>query len=120
MLANAEMHWEFCTVCFTVLEKKAHSGGTATCKEQAKCDDCGRTYGDTEEHDFGTRWYNDTENHYRMCKCGEIAERESHIPDRDAPTETEPPKNSCGSVISMGLISLIALAAVTVCAKRKD
>ena len=36
------------------------------------------------------------------------------------PTETEPPKNSCGSVISMGLISLIALAAVTVCAKRKD
>ena len=38
----------------------------------------------------------------------------------EAPTETEPPKNSCGSVISMGLISLIALAAVTVCAKRKD
>ena len=38
----------------------------------------------------------------------------------EAPTETDPPKNSCGSVISMGLISLIALAAVTVCAKRKD
>ena len=40
--------------------------------------------------------------------------------DTEAPTETEPPKNSCGSVISMGLISLIALAAVTVCVKRKD
>jgi hypothetical protein len=33
---------------------------------------------------------------------------------------TEAPKSGCGSVISMGLISLIALAAVTVCAKRKD
>ena len=36
------------------------------------------------------------------------------------PTETEPAKSGCGSVISMGLVSLIALAATAVCVKRKD
>ena len=38
----------------------------------------------------------------------------------EAPTETEPAKSGCGSVISMGLVSLIALAATAVCVKRKD
>ena len=35
-------------------------------------------------------------------------------------TETEPAEDGCGSVISMGLVSLIALAATAVCVKRKD
>ena len=28
-----------------------HTGGTATCKEQAKCEVCGKSYGELEEHD---------------------------------------------------------------------
>ena len=88
-LTNAEMHWEFCLTCLRVINKEAHYGGTATCKNQAQCDGCGKAYGSTLEHDFSTKWYSDTEKHYHMCKCGKMADFEEHIPDRTAPTETE-------------------------------
>ena len=35
-------------------------------------------------------------------------------------TETEPAETGCGSAIALGMISLLALAATAVCAKRKD
>ncbi|MBE6786166.1 MAG: hypothetical protein E7538_08060 [Ruminococcaceae bacterium] len=53
-----------CTVCDLVC---GHSGGTATCTEQAKCEHCGTSYGelDPDNHDFGSG---------NTCICGaEIA-----------------------------------------------
>ena len=40
----------------------------------------------------------------------------------DTPTEapTEPAAQGCGSILSLGLISLISLAATVICVKRKD
>ena len=50
-------HWKECTVCGHEDAKTVHAGGTATCKDQAVCTDCGRAYGalDSENHVGGTQ-----------------------------------------------------------------
>ena len=40
-----------CTVCGAeTTPAKSHTGGEATCRELAKCDDCGKAYGDYADH----------------------------------------------------------------------
>ncbi len=43
-------HWYKCTSCDATTEKEAHSGGTATCTEKAKCYFCGKEYGNDLGH----------------------------------------------------------------------
>ena len=43
-LSDATSHWKECT-CGVIYGKDAHSGGTATFKDQAKCSICGQPYG---------------------------------------------------------------------------
>ena len=43
-------HWYKCANCDEETEKSAHSGGTATCTEKAKCTVCGKEYGETLNH----------------------------------------------------------------------
>ncbi len=43
-------HWQYCSVCRTVEETYSHSGGTATCTEQAVCDVCHQNYGELIPH----------------------------------------------------------------------
>ncbi len=60
-------HDATCSACGAVVDNEAHSGGTATCTEQAKCEHCGASYGevDPDNHDFGSG---------NTCICGaEIA-----------------------------------------------
>ena len=61
-------HDKECLVCdYVEVDNEAHSGGTATCTEQAKCERCGTSYGelDPDNHDFGSG---------NTCICGaEIA-----------------------------------------------
>ena len=48
-------HDMVCTGCgYVVVDNEAHSGGTATCTEQAKCEHCGASYGevDADGHDW--------------------------------------------------------------------
>lgn len=45
-------HWKLCTRCGEHLEESAHTGGTATCTEQATCEICNNAYGALEEHNF--------------------------------------------------------------------
>lgn len=45
-------HWKQCTRCQTELSKSAHTGGTATCSEQATCEICNHQYGEFGEHNF--------------------------------------------------------------------
>ena len=46
-------HSFICTVCGST-GSAAHIGGTATCKEQAKCEHCGASYGELGNHSFTT------------------------------------------------------------------
>ena len=61
-------HWTTCTVCGTASDKVAHSGGTASCTEQAACDACGTLYGDLGDHTFEyENWMNTDEEHWIQC-----------------------------------------------------
>ncbi len=37
----------------------------------------------THVHEYGTKWFGDSENHWHMCKCGERADEGAHIPDHE-------------------------------------
>ena len=69
--SNETEHWQVCT-CGVVFNKAAHSGGTATCTEKAKCAVCGAEYGDVLGHDFTTSWTHDDNEHWKQCsRCDE-------------------------------------------------
>ena len=63
---NDTEHWQVCT-CGAVFNKAAHSGGTATCTEKAKCAVCVAEYGDVLGHDFTTSWTHDDNEHWKQC-----------------------------------------------------
>ena len=44
-----------------------HSGGTATCTEQATCEICGEKYGDLKPHSYSVKWSTDETNHWHEC-----------------------------------------------------
>ena len=68
---DSDYHWHICTTCNAVLDKAAHSGGTATCSAQATCEACGQKYGATTEHDY--QWNHDAAQHWKECSiCGAI------------------------------------------------
>ena len=69
-----------CSICETVTTEGAatHTSGTATCTAKAKCDVCGKDYGDTAAHIHGTEWKNDADNHWNECACGDKANVASH------------------------------------------
>ena len=97
-----------CSICETVTTEGAttHTGGTATCTAKAKCDVCGKEYGDTTDHTHGTEWKNDADNHWNECTCGDKANVASHADSnldekcdtcgKDMPTtpNTDPDPNS--------------------------
>ena len=77
---------------------REHSGGTATCTEQAICDHCGTGYGEKDpEHHTGTaEWITTAETHkqaYTCCGAVVVAEG-SHIYD----DEKDATCNVCGYV----------------------
>ena len=44
----AGVHYQKCRVCGTTTGTSSHSGGTASCKAQAKCAKCGANYGELD------------------------------------------------------------------------
>ena len=64
---DSDYHWHICTTCNAVLDKAAHSGGTATCSAQATCEACGQKYGATTEHDY--QWNHDAAQHWKECSA---------------------------------------------------
>ena len=80
--------WEngWCTECYYDCR---HIGGTATCTEEAICENCGERYGNAKGHTFGG-WIKDATGHWHACvDCGEKADEAAHTPG-DAATETAP------------------------------
>ena len=54
--SNADQHWKKCIHCEASDIREDHSGGTATCKDQAVCSVCGAAYGELnpDHHTGGT------------------------------------------------------------------
>ena len=54
-LTDENSHWQKCSLCKNVSTAVAHSGGTATCTEKARCTTCNVRYGDVLGHswDYG-------------------------------------------------------------------
>ncbi|MBR5422745.1 MAG: hypothetical protein IK108_01930, partial [Clostridia bacterium] len=61
-------HWYKCENCTAVTATESHTGGTATCTEQAKCEVCDTPYGELADHSWS--WVNDT-----APTCGEAGVR---------------------------------------------
>lgn len=81
----------------------------ATCAEAGveaywTCSACGKLFSDengtteisapvvipaTGEHEYVGEWQKDETGHWKVCECGALSAVEAHIPDKDAPTETE-------------------------------
>ena len=69
----------------------------ATCAEAGveaywTCSACGKLFSDengTTEHEYVGEWQKDETGHWKVCECGALSAVEAHIPDKDAPTETE-------------------------------
>ena len=76
-------HWHACTRsgCAEASGRAAHSGGTATCTEQAVCEVCGKPYGAALGHDFEAVWSGDGSEHWHACTrsgCAEASGRAAH------------------------------------------
>ena len=51
----------------TVDIQNEHSGGTATCTEQATCEICGEKYGDLKPHSYSVKWSTGEASHWHEC-----------------------------------------------------
>ena len=74
-------HVKKCADCGAIIEKAAHSGGTATCTAKKKCSICGQTYSepDPNNHTHLSDWASDETGHWKTCNdCGAIIEKVAH------------------------------------------
>ena len=84
---DENQHWHKCTGCEEKLEVEDHSGGTATCTEQAVCEVCGQPYGALKAHSY-TEWKFDDTQHWKVCADCAAEEPESRT-DHDWTLESE-------------------------------
>lgn len=80
--------WEngICTVCEYECR---HTGGKATCTEEAVCNICGESYGGKAEHNYGG-WSKNSEKHWHECLvCGNKTDEDAHTSNTVA-TDTAP------------------------------
>ena len=63
----------------TVAIQNEHSGGTATCTEQATCEICGEKYGDLKPHSYSVKWSTGEASHWHECtKCRAKTDEAEH------------------------------------------
>lgn len=76
-------HWEVCSRNSAHTRNSAsHSGGTATCTNQAICETCGASYGSTDSsnHSFATTWSKDSTNHWKAATCSHTSLKAEEAP----------------------------------------
>ena len=74
-------HVKKCADCGAIIEKTAHSGGTATCTAKKKCEICNQSYGklDPSNHTALSDWASDETHHWKTCKdCKTDIEKAAH------------------------------------------
>ncbi|MBQ3116535.1 MAG: leucine-rich repeat domain-containing protein [Clostridia bacterium] len=84
---NETEHWHECA-CGEKSGIEGHKGGTATCTEKAKCEVCGKEYGDLKAHDYTELKHNETE-HWYECVCGDKQTVQPHDYSTLKKNETE-------------------------------
>lgn len=69
-------HWKTCTNpgCTEIFEEGSHTGGSATCKDQAVCTVCEASYGAKADHDYtNSPWVSQGETgHAKLCIWCEV------------------------------------------------
>ncbi|MBQ8249334.1 MAG: hypothetical protein IJY93_05560 [Clostridia bacterium] len=91
-----------CTVCGEHDTVVAHSGGTADCKNKAKCSVCGTEYGKVGDHKWSAQWdYTDAKGHAHKCSvCGEHDDVVKHTPGAAATETASQNCTVCGYTIA--------------------
>jgi len=95
-------HKKVCQSCGDTLVSEAHSGGTATCAQKAKCKVCSYGYGDlgTEHKWSPTYLYQVKEGHAWICAdCKQNSEVKPHTPGPAATDDTPQTCKDCGYII---------------------
>ena len=62
-------HVKKCAACGAIIEKAAHTGGTATCSAKKKCEVCGQSYGEPSpsNHTALSDWASNETHHWKDC-----------------------------------------------------
>ena len=74
-------HWKTCKDCGTIIEKTAHTGGSATCTEAKRCEVCDQSYGEPSpsNHTHLSDWASDETGHWKTCSaCSTDIEKTAH------------------------------------------
>ncbi len=68
--SSASGHWYECErpYCLARTDTVAHSGGDATCVSLARCDECGKEYGNYAAHVFGDTPVSSSAGHWYECE----------------------------------------------------
>ena len=93
--AQGDYHFHKCTVsgCSYTADRTACSGGTATCKNKAKCSVCKSEYGALAAHSYESEWKSNQTNHWHECIiCGNKKDSAAHTP---GPAATETTAQTC-------------------------
>ena len=99
--SNATHHYYKCSAqgCTATDGRGEHTGGEASCSEQAVCTECSASYGDLPGHDYGSWSTYGEEGHQRVCNnCGMDWEYASHAWD-DGVVQTPATETTTGTKV---------------------
>jgi len=103
---NGTHHYRKCVNCMSVIAgtTAAHSGGTATCTQLAKCSICGSEYGQYANHTYSKEWTAlSDEGHVHLCTNKDCPAHDTILKHTKGPeaTETSPQVcTECGYIIT--------------------
>ena len=80
-------HWNKCSRCDATDTKANHTGGKATCTEQAVCTVCGVKYGNALGHDFKVPQHNETQHWNKCSRCDATDKKADHTGGKATCTE---------------------------------
>lgn len=99
LAADAQNHWNICTICGAQDHVQPHEFG-AVCG--TPCVVCG--YERAGGHNYGTQWEQDATGHWQVCMdCGEKTEAASHVPGGEATEFTPQSCTVCGFELAPAL-----------------
>ncbi|MBQ8322491.1 MAG: hypothetical protein IJX91_00845 [Clostridia bacterium] len=106
-------HWTECD-CGEETEKSAHTGGEATCKKKARCEECKQRYGELADHA-------DEDSDGECDTCDEEMEVGGNT-SSDTTSDGEETDGGCGGTATdaaAGLLGVLGLAVVAVIIRRR-
>ena len=80
-------HWNKCSRCDATDTKADHTGGKATCTEQAVCTVCNTKYGNALGHNFKVPQHNETQHWNKCSRCNATDKKADHTGGKATCTE---------------------------------